>query len=67
VSQTVTLWGNYLLGATSVAFNGVLATDVLVTSVHSVRVTVPAEATTGPVSVTTANGSFTTTKSFTVQ
>ena len=65
--QTVLLWGNYLLGATSVAFNGVLATSVSITSTKSVLVTVPAGATTGPVTVTTANGSFTTTQNFTVQ
>ena len=34
---------------------------------QSVKATVPAGATTGPVTVTTANGSFTTTQNFTVQ
>jgi hypothetical protein len=65
--QNVTLWGNYLLGATSVTFNGVPAASVASTSVQSVRVTVPAGATTGPVTITTANGSFTTSQDFTVQ
>jgi hypothetical protein len=67
VGNKVTLWGNYLLGATSVTFNGVWASSVAVTSVRSVVATVPAGATTGPVSVTTANGTFTTSQNFTVQ
>jgi hypothetical protein len=67
VGQKVLLWGSYLLGATSVSFNGVAATSVSVTSVQSVIATVPAGATTGPVNITTANGSITTTQNFTVQ
>jgi len=67
VGQKVILWGNYLLGATAVSFNGTPATTFLSTSKQSVQATVPAGATTGPVTVTTANGSFTTTQSFTVQ
>jgi len=67
VGKKVMLWGNYLLGATSVSFDGTPATDISVTSVRSVYATVPAGATTGPVTVTTANGSFTTTTNFTVQ
>ena len=63
----VLLWGRYLLGATSVSFNGVPASFVTSTSVQSVRVTVPDGATTGPVTITTANGSYTTTDNFTVQ
>jgi hypothetical protein len=65
--QNVTLWGNYLLGATSVTFNGAPAANVASTSVQSVKVTVPAGATTGPVTITNANGSFTTGQDFTVQ
>jgi uncharacterized repeat protein (TIGR03803 family) len=67
VGQRVLLWGNWLLGATSVTFNGVPASAVSVTSVQTVYATVPAGATTGPVTITTANGSYTTTQSFTVQ
>lgn len=67
VGQEVILWGNYLLGPTSVTFNGVPAADPVATSVRSVSVTVPAGATTGPVSITTANGTFTTTQNFTVE
>jgi hypothetical protein len=63
----VILWGNYLLGASAVSFNGTPATTFKSTSVQSVAATVPADATSGPVTVTTANGSFTTTQGFTVQ
>ena len=65
--QEVLLWGNYLLGATSVSFNGVPAASVRVTSVQSVAATVPVGAASGPVTITTPNGSFTTTTNFTVQ
>ncbi len=64
--QKVLLWGNYLLGATSVSFNGVPAQYIGVTSIQSVWATVPAGAATGPVTVTTPIGSFTTTTNFTV-
>jgi uncharacterized repeat protein (TIGR03803 family) len=67
VGQSVMLWGKYLLAATSVTFNGVAATNVHVTSGQSAWATVPAGATSGPVTITTPNGSFTTTQSFTVQ
>jgi uncharacterized repeat protein (TIGR03803 family) len=67
VGKQVILWGNYLLGATSVTFNGTPAVKPVSTSVQSILVTVPTGATTGPVTVTTANGSFTTTQIFTVQ
>jgi len=43
------------------------ATTLSVTSVNSAYATVPAGATSGPVTITTANGSVTTTGSFTVQ
>jgi len=64
--QKVLLWGNYLLGATSVSFDGVPAQYIGVTSIQSVWATVPAGAATGPVTVTTPIGSFTTTTNFTV-
>jgi hypothetical protein len=63
----VILWGKYLLGATAVTFNGVPAASPVSTSVQSVLVTVPPGATSGPVAVTTANGSFTTAGSFSVE
>ena len=61
------LWGRYLLGATSVSFNGAPAQYIGVTSIQSVYATVPPGATSGPVTITTPNGSFTTTVDFTVQ
>ena len=61
------LWGNYLLAAKSVAFNGVPAASFQVTSGQSVWATVPEGATSGPVTITTPNGSFTTSGQFTVQ
>jgi hypothetical protein len=67
VGQKVLLWGDYLLGATSVTFNGTPSAGVSTTSVHSVSAIVPAGATSGPVTVTTRNGTSTTTQSFTVQ
>src|SRR5450755_1986374 len=66
VGQKVLLWGAHLLGATSVKFNGVPATIVLIGSTQAVTVTVPEGPTTGPVTFTTANGSSTTKQSFTV-
>ncbi len=64
--QSVMLWGKYLLGASYVTFNGAVATTVHVTSGQSAWATVPAGAISGPVTVTTPNGSFTTSQNFTV-
>ncbi len=63
----ILLWGRNLLGATSVTFNGTLATNVTGTTAYSVYITVPAGATSGPITIATPNGSYTTTGSFTVQ
>ena len=60
-SRKAVLWGNYLLGVTSVTVHGIRATEFASTSVHSVRIRVPAGANAGPVSVTTANGTFSST------
>jgi len=65
--QRILLWGSHLLGATSVTFNGVPAAAFQVNSTQAVMATVPASATTGPVTITTANGTVTTRQSFTVQ
>ena len=65
--QQVMLWGKYLLAASSVTFNGAPATTIHITSEQSVSVTVPEDATSGPVTITTPNGTFTTTQPFTVQ
>jgi len=63
----VELWGSNLLGATSVTFNGIAGTNVLATTSQSVFADVPEGATSGPITITTPNGSFTTQDSFTVQ
>jgi len=65
--QQVMLWGKYLLAASSVTFNGAPATTIHITSEQSVSVTVPEDATSGPVTITTPNGTFTTTQPFTVE
>ena len=67
VGQKVLLWGKNLLGATSVTFNGTSAKHFSVPSSQGVWAWVPEGAATGPVTITTPNGSFTTTASFTVQ
>jgi hypothetical protein len=64
--QQVLVWGRGLLGATSVSFNGTPATDVHVASDQGIWVHVPQGATSGPITVTTANGTYTTTQSFIV-
>lgn len=66
VGQKVLLWGRNLLGATAVSFHGTGATSFVVASGQGVWVQVPSGATTGPITVTTPNGSYTTTQSFTV-
>ncbi len=64
--QPILLWGRNLLGATSVRFNGVAASPIAVNSTQAVSVAVPAGATSGPITITTPNGTFTTTTSFQV-
>ncbi len=65
--EKVLLWGTNLLGASSVSFNGTAASHIQVANSQAVWAWVPEGATTGPVTITTPNGSFTTTGSFTVQ
>ena len=55
---TVTLEGANFLGATNVSFNGIAASFSL-TADTQVTATVPAAATTGPISITTPGGSVT--------
>jgi outer membrane protein assembly factor BamB len=62
---TVLIRGSGLAGATAVRFNGTAATSFTSTSAQVV-VTVPADATSGPITVTTANGVATSAASFTV-
>lgn len=63
----VTVNGKFLLGATGVSFNGTPATVFSNISGNYVSATVPPSATTGPITVTTANGSSTSAGSFTVE
>jgi uncharacterized protein (TIGR03437 family) len=63
----VTLYGDDLLGATAVSFNGTPATTFSNISANYVNVTVPSGATTGLVTVTTPNGRSTSTGVFTVE
>jgi uncharacterized repeat protein (TIGR03803 family) len=62
---TIRLKGNYLLGLSEVSFNGVSAAFTPV-NVNYADAVVPAGATTGPITVTTPNGSSTTKMSFKV-
>jgi len=66
VGQNVLLWGSGLLGATAVSFNGMPAAGFGVPSRQGIWVQVPAGATSGPVTVTTPNGTYTTSQGFTV-
>lgn len=66
VGAKIVIQGNHMVGATAVALNGVSAA-FQVLSVNYISVTVPASATTGPISVTNAGGTTTSAKSFTVQ
>jgi len=65
VGTQVQLSGSGFTGATSVKFNGVSA-DFSVGSDGAITAVVPTAATSGPVSVTTANGTGTSSGSFTV-
>jgi hypothetical protein len=65
VGARVRIWGYNLFGA-SVAFNGVPAAKAVNNGPNYVWVTVPAGATTGPITVTTPGGTSTTRETFTV-
>jgi FG-GAP-like repeat/IPT/TIG domain len=56
IGASITLMGTNLDGATAVSFNGTPATSFTSSSATSVTVTVPAGATTGPVTLTTPGG-----------
>src|SRR5262249_5650794 len=62
---TVTITGTSLTGATAVKFNGTSAAFT-VNSGTQVTATVPANATTGPIAITTPGGTATSATSFTV-
>lgn len=65
--KSVIIWGRNLLGATAVSFNGVPATTFASIAKDFASATVPPGATSGPVTITTANGSATSAGSFTVE
>jgi uncharacterized repeat protein (TIGR03803 family) len=65
--EKVLLWGSNLLGATAVDFNGTPATTFVVASSQGIWADVPTGATSGPITVTTPNGTFTTEQNFTLQ
>jgi hypothetical protein len=65
VGTSVTISGTNFTGATAVAFNTVSA-SFIVTSDTAIQATVPAGATTGPLSVTTPGGTAVSANNFTV-
>jgi uncharacterized repeat protein (TIGR03803 family) len=65
VGSTVLINGHNFIGTAAVSFNGVLA-SFQVLNTQFVSATVPAGATTGPVTVTNAGGKATSTQTFTV-
>ncbi len=66
VGTVVTITGTTFTGATAAKFNGVAATSFTVVSDTSITATVPTGATTGPITVTTPDGTATSATSFTV-
>jgi hypothetical protein len=65
VGSNVVILGNNLLGTTNVSFNGTTATFNVVSSTE-IRARVPRGATTGPVTVTTPNGTLQSNAAFVV-
>ncbi|TAK60147.1 MAG: T9SS type A sorting domain-containing protein, partial [Bacteroidetes bacterium] len=66
IGSTVTITGTTFVGVTNVAFNGVSAVSYTVVSATQIDADVPAGATTGSVTVTTAGGTGTSGTTFTV-
>ena len=67
LSETVvTITGTDFTGATAVSFNGVAAASYTVVSATSITATAPTGVTTGPIYVTTAGGTATSSGNFTV-
>jgi len=62
----VTITGTDFTGATAVRFNGMAAASFTVDSATSITATAPTGVTTGPISVTTAGGTASSTGNFTV-
>ena len=66
VGSSVTIIGANFVSVNGVTFNGVSAVSPAVNSSAQITATVPASATTGPISVTTASGTAQSASSFTV-
>src|SRR6185436_18985763 len=66
VGTSVVITGTNLTGATSVTFNNVAATTFTVNSATQITATVPTTATTGPIRVTTPNGTGSSLTNFTI-
>jgi len=64
LGTNVTLRGTNFLGTTQITFNGVPGTSLVVLSNNAVRVTVPTNATTGPLALTAPANSATTITNF---
>lgn len=65
IGTSVQIRGTNLIGVTSVKFNSANANYTVFSGI--IYATVPASATTGPITVATATGSFTTTESFVIE
>ncbi len=65
--KTILLFGANFFNTSAVSFNGTPATEFVVASAQGVWVQVPEGAATGPITVTTPAGTFTTTETFTVE
>ena len=66
VGTPVRIWGSDLLSA-AVEFNGITAAVVSNSGPNYVWATVPSGATTGPITITTPGGTYTTHASFAVE
>ena len=66
MGSKVLIRGNNFIGTTAVTFNGVSGT-FRVLNVNFITATVPAAATTGPISITNLGGTTTITPGFTVR
>jgi uncharacterized repeat protein (TIGR03803 family) len=66
VGSVIQILGTDLTGATAVSFNGVPASSFKVLRGTLIKATLPAGATTGPVTVTTSTGTLTSNVNFTV-
>jgi hypothetical protein len=66
IGSSVTITGANFVSVNSVAINGVAVVSPVVNSAAQITATVPAAATTGPISVTTASGTAQSASNFTV-